>query len=115
MEDSKTKELTDILYFDKGKGERVKNKDCRILMEFLFSRNELFLVEKNGLYFVCLSKNGELFSLWHQNSIEKGEKVTPSETVSMFRKKYFENKIDADKLELFIENPLKYEKTYKKK
>jgi hypothetical protein len=109
------KKLTDILYFDKNKEERVKYKDCQILMEFLFSRNELFLVEKKGIYFVCLSKDGELFSLWHKKSIENGEETNPSEAVSLFRKKYVENKIDAEKLSLFIDNPLKYAKKYKKK
>ena len=44
--------LTDILRYDKEKGKRVKLKDCEILTQFLFNKNDFFLVKKGKFYAV---------------------------------------------------------------
>ncbi len=38
--------LTDILRYDKEKGQRVKLRDCKLITKFLFNRNDYFLVRK---------------------------------------------------------------------
>ena len=106
--------LTDILYFDRKKDKRIKLKDCKLLNAFLFSKNEFHLVYKGGYFFVCISVNGELVSLWHQKEIENGEKYFPNGVISLFRIKYSKNNITQADIDLFIADPIKYEKTRQK-
>ena len=110
-----TKTLTDILLFDKSKGERVKHKDCEILTRFLLKKNDLYLVRKNGLIFACIQKDGDLISLWHCKEFENGEIKKTMDALMLFRKKFLDNDITQERLELFINSPLDYEKKYPKK
>ena len=102
--------LTYILRYDKEKGKRVKLKDCEILTQFLFNKNECFLVKKGKFYAVCISSNEELVLL--TKTVENGR--TPGEIVADFRKGYLKHGITQDKIDLFIENPVEYCKKYKK-
>ena len=114
MKESEPTILTDMLYFDRQKGKRVKLKDCKLLSSFLFSKNEFHLTYKGGYYFLCITVNKELVSLWHQKEIENGEKYFPNSVISIFRIKYAKNNIAQDDINSFIEDPLKYEKTRQK-
>lgn len=104
----------DVLYFNRKENKRMKLKDCELLNDFLFSKNTFYLTYKHNLFFVCMSINGELVSLWHQKEYENDEKYTPSDAMSIFRKKYIKNNITQEMIDTFIEDPLKYEKMYKK-
>lgn len=106
--------MTDILFFNRKEKKRTKLKDCKIIEDFLFSRNNFYLVYKGGLYFVCASVNGELVSLWHMKEYENGEKNTPNAVLSAFRRGYLKNGIVQSSLDLFLKDPLEYEKAKKK-
>ena len=108
------KELTDILYFDRQANKRLKRRECEIISNFLLCKNDFFIVEKGGYYFICLSHSGELISLWYHKVIENGEKMPPSEAVSIFRKKYIGENITQERLGLFVDNPLEYESKFPK-
>ena len=106
------KTLTDIKFFDKAKGERIRHKDCEILNRFLLKKNDFYVVKKNGLFFVCLQKDGELISLWHCKEISNGEVIKPTDAAMAFRKKYLDKNITQDILELFIDSPVEYKDRY---
>ena len=114
MRSNKEKTFTDILYFDKKENKRVKRKDCEIISNFLLSKNDFFAVKSGNLYFICVSHDGELISLWHISHIDNGTKISPFEATSIFRKKYLSENVTQERLELFISNPLEYESKFPK-
>ena len=115
MTNNGTKSFTDILYFDNKENKRVKRKDCEIISDFLLCKNNFFVVEKGGYYFICLSHDGELVSVWNMIGVENGKRISPFEAISVFRRKYMSEKITQERLELFINNPSEYSIRYPKK
>ena len=105
-------ERGEFFRFDKSKGKRIK-RECILHTQFYFSRHDFYLVEYRGYYFVCLISNGNLISLWYQKIFENGIKTLTGESISKFRKGWLKNDINEDKLSLFINEPLEYEKKYK--
>lgn len=107
-------EKTDILRYCRKKSKRVSIKECDIINNFLFNKIEFYLVYKAGYFFVCTPQNKELIMLWFKKGVENKEKITPGEVTSEFRKKYLKNEISQERLGLFLDNPLEYEKKYPK-
>jgi hypothetical protein len=98
---------TNICYFNKNNGEIVKLKDCSILREFMYNRNNFTIIEKNNIYWVCvLGEKDELYSIWSRN---KNDESTPhlNSVLSLFRKEYDRNGITNDLINKFLKNPLK--------
>lgn len=108
-------EKTDILHFSREKNKRVPIKNCEIVSNFLFCKFEFFLLHKNKMFFICFLSNRELFLVWKKSEYSNGNKLLPGEILSEFRKLFLKNKINKDKIDLFIADPLTYEKQYKKK
>lgn len=106
-------QITDILYYSKEKGKRIKLHDCELISDFKFAKQDFYVVYKKGYFFVCLPVKGDLISLWHQKKKDNGEVYSFGEVTSLFRKKYLKNNITQDKLDAFIENPIEYERKYK--
>lgn len=106
---------TDILYYKREEGKRIKLKDCDIHRNFLFSKNDFFVVKKANMFFVCASVKGDLVSLWHHKDKVEGEIFNVNDIMSLFRKEYSKNNITQEKLELFLDNPTEYEKQFPKK
>lgn len=100
---------TDILYFSKKEGKRIKLKDCELVTEFTFSKTLFFALKKNKYVFICCSNNGDLILIKNYKNIQ------PYEAASQFRTEYFKNKITKERLDLFLENPIEHEKKYKVK
>lgn len=93
----------DTCFYDKD-GEEKVIKNCELINDFMYARNNFFLTKKGCFFFVNVSKNGDLLSVWSYET----DNMTASEVMSLFRRKFQENNIDGDKLELFINDPLKY-------
>lgn len=107
-------ELTDVLYYSKEKGKRLKARDCPILSTFLFSRHDFYVVDRKGKYDFCIAENGELISLCRcpKNGTTLGE------AMSRFRSGFLKNNINDDKIKSFISQPenfLSKKKSTKKK
>ena len=100
---------SDILYFDRKENKRIKMKDCEIINDFIFSRNNFFLVYKKGVYFICIPHDGDLISLWHKIAYENKKKIPSGEVISEFRKNYLKNGIEQKDIDFFIADPLAYE------
>ena len=90
-------------------------RDCDLLQNFRFANREFYLVYKNGRFFVCAEKKGDPVSVYTQKEGDGNEKKLPGEIVSEFRKKYLKNGITPEMLETFLDNPVKYDREYKKK
>lgn len=99
-------ELIDILHFDKNKNKRVPLKECEVCGRFMFAKNDYFIVQKKGYFWVCLLKDKDLYTVW----VQKIGNNLYSEAISQFRKEYLKNKISEKDIQLFIENPLEYKK-----
>ena len=106
--------LTDILRYDKEKGQRVKLRDCKLITKFLFNRNDYFLVRKGNTYIVCLSVKDELILLTKEKAVVDGVEITSGEVVANFRKGYLKNGITQEKIDMFIEDPVGYCGKYNK-
>lgn len=104
----KEKIRTDLNYFNE-KGEKVLLKNCLLLNNFYFSRNDFFLLDIGGAYNVCVSRDEELITIW---KCEK-EGLSASEVMSKFRKGYADNDINTEKIEKFLKKPKKYGKKQK--
>lgn len=103
--------LVDINYFDEKTTEQSILKKKTLLNEFRYSRQDFFLVEGQIKFFVCISKDGELYCVWY---CWKDDKIA-SEAISEFRNGFERNKIDEERITLFLENPKKYKRKYLKK
>lgn len=106
--------LTDILRYDGEKGQRVKLRDCELITQFLFNRNNFYLVRRGNIYYVCLSVKEELVLLTKEKAVVDGIEITPGEAIGNFRKGYLKNGITQDKIDFFIEDPVKYCEKYNK-
>ena len=106
--------LTDILRYDKDKGQRVKLRDCELITKFLFNRNDFYVVRKGNVYMVCLSVNDELVLLTKEKAVVDGIEVTVGEVMGNFRRGYLKNGITQDRIDMFIEDPVKYREKYNK-
>lgn len=99
---------TNIYYFDKNNGEKIKLKDCIIKKNFIYKRCDFILVEKNNYFFVCfIDKKKELYNIWSRYDIIDDELMSDSQILSIFRKEYDKNNITEDLISKFIEYPLK--------
>lgn len=107
--------LTDILHFSREKNKRITIKDCSLLSNFLFNKIDFYLVYKAGYFFVCTYYNKDLVVLWFKKEIDNNEKIVSGDVVSQFRKNYLKHSITKEKIELFLSNPIEYERLYPKK
>ena len=102
---------TDVFRFDINKSKWVEKRDYEILQSFKFSGLEFCLTYKDGYYFICYqNEKGCLYSLLYKKKETDGFKLTPGEVVSDFRKQYLKNAINLDKIEKFIQDPVKFGK-----
>ena len=93
---------TNIYYFDKNNGEKIKLKDCIIKKSFIYKRCDFILVEKNNYFFVCfIDKNKELYNIWSRYDIIDDELISDSQILSIFRKEYDKNNITEDLNDIF--------------
>ena len=100
---------TDVFRFDVNKDKWVEKHDYEILQSFKFSGSEFCLVYKKGYYFICVQdKKGYLYSLLYRKKEENGLKLTPGEVVSDFRKQYLKNEINSEKIDKFLQDPVKF-------
>lgn len=107
--------LTDILYYSDKNCEIGKIKNCKYLNDFKYCRNDFMLCNKKLNYYVCISKDGELLSVWsHPIKNEDGNNYTPSEIMSVFRNNFTKNSITTDMVELFRDKPTSYKRKYLK-
>lgn len=98
---------TNIFYFNKNNGDKIKLKDCIILREFMYNRNNFTLLEKNNIFWVCvIGDNEELYSIWSRNKQEDGSSSINT-VLSLFRKEYDKNNISNDLINKFLKMPLK--------
>ena len=102
-------ELTDVLYYSKEKGKRLKARDCPILSTFLFSRHDFYVVERKGKYDFCISVNGELVSLCR--CTQKG--TTLGEAMSRFRSGFLKNAITDEMIDAYVIHPEQFFKKRK--
>ena len=115
MRNSDLKYTKPILRYDVKKGAWVRHKDYEYLQSLRFANREFHLVYKNGYYFVCTDKGGDIASLYYKKEVENGEKIFPGEVVSLFRKNYLKHKITDEMVDMFLDNPPSYEEKYGKK
>lgn len=107
---------TDVIYYSKKNCEIGRIKNCKYINDFVFCRNEFMLCNKTLNFYVCISKDGEMLSVWsHPMKYENGTDVTPSEVMSLFRRKYTENNITNDMIDTFLNKPKTYKKKFLKK
>lgn len=97
--------LTELFYFDKN-GEKTLFRNCKLLNNFYFSRNDFYLVEFMDRYNVCIEDDGNLITIWATDR----NGVTPQEAMSLFRKGYIDNGITREKIEKFLKSPKKHKK-----
>ena len=114
MKEAGPKYKTQILRYNVKKGEWCTHRDYDLLQSLRFVNREFYLVYKNGYYFVCADKGKDIASVYYKKEVEDGDKILPGEVVSLFRKNYLKNGITPDMLELFLEDPVSYQKKYKK-
>lgn len=107
--------LVDILHFNRKQNKRIPIKNCKLISNFLFNKVDFYLVYKAGYFFVCTNLKSDLAVLWIKNEIENGEKIASGEVLSQFRKNYVKHNITKEKIGLFLDNPIEYEKQYPKK
>lgn len=103
-----------MLRYDKKVGKRVKLKDCELLSSFFFSRNDFYLLRKNGIYYVCIPVNGEPTLLWYHLEKKDGEFFHPNSVISIFRNEYIKKGITQKDIDEFIEDPVEYQKKRQK-
>lgn len=106
--------LTDILRYDIEKGKRVKLKDCEVVSDFLFAKNNFYLVRKGKFYAVCISVDDELTLLTKTAACDGDIEKTPGEVIAEFRKGYLKNGITQDRIDFFLKDPVAYCKKYNK-
>lgn len=100
---------TNIFYFDKDSGEKVKLKDCTINKTFMYKRCNFTVVNKNGYFYFCyIDENGDLYSIWCKYDIIDGELMSDTQMMSLFRKEFDKNNIDKTLIEKFIQKPLSF-------
>ena len=100
---------TNIFYFDKDNGEKVKLKDCIINKTFMYKRCNFTVVNKNGYFYFCyIDGNGDLYSIWCKYDIIDGELMSDTQMMSLFRKEFDKNNIDKTLIEKFIQKPLSF-------
>lgn len=99
---------TDLFRYDKSKSEWTKRKDYDIISSFKFSGNEFFLLKKCGVFFIAISVNGNLMSLYYVLENDNGSKIFPGEAVSTFRKLYAKNGVTQQMLDDFLSDPVGY-------
>ena len=115
MKEGEAKCKTPILRFNREKGEWVTYRDCEFLQNLKFAGREFYLVYKNGCFFICTDKGDDLVSVYLKKEMDGGYKTLPGEVVSEFRKKYLKLGVTSEMFELFLDNPVKYQKKYGKK
>lgn len=99
---------TNIHFFKKDDGSVIKLKDCSILREFMYNRNNFTILEKNNIYWVCvIGEKDELYSIWSRNKNNNGIPLHVNELVNAFRKEYDKNKVTNELIGKFLKNPLK--------
>lgn len=100
---------TNIFYFDKDSGEKVKLKDCTINKTFMYKRCNFTVVNKNGYFYFCyIDENDDLYSIWCKYDIIDGELMSDTQMMSLFRKEFDKNNIDKTLIEKFIQKPLSF-------
>ena len=105
-----------FLYFNEKTLEPTKVKSADIVGNFLFSKIEFFVLEMPTSFRVCVSKGGELYSVWkYDKNREDGTIATCGEVISEFRKGYVKSGCISEDVELFVENPRLYKKKMEKK
>lgn len=103
---------SDIFIFLKENGEKKKIKDCTLNREFMYNRNNFFLLSDKNFHYVCVNgSDNELYSIWSLSN----KNLTYNECLSIFRKEYDKNGIQSDLISNFLKNPLKYTLLKKKK
>lgn len=109
-------ETTDIIYYtEDGKGTG-KIRNCSLYNEFVFKHNTFIVTGKVLYYYVCLSKDGELLIAWsYPRKDNDNNERTVAEVMSAFRKFYSERGVTDEMLDVFIHDPIKFKKKYKKK
>jgi hypothetical protein len=106
---------TDILRYSMKKHEWYKYRDCDYVQNLRFMNREFYLAYKNGCYFICTDRGKkDIASVYYRKENENGENVLPGEVVSLFRKEYIRNKVTPEMVDLFLEDPAEYRKTYSK-
>ena len=104
-----------MLYYSREDKKRAVLKKCILLNEFMFSRNEFYLLRKDDIFFMCVSDDGDLVMVWKHPVKKDGEEFTAGDVMSIFRKEYVKHGITMDMLNTYLTEPLKYEKKYLKK
>lgn len=100
---------TNIFYFDKDSGEKVKLKDCVINKTFMYKRCNFTVVNKNDYFYFCyIDENSDLYSIWSKYDIVDGELMSDTQMMSLFRKEFDKNNIDKTLIEKFIQKPLSF-------
>lgn len=100
---------TEILRFSRKENKWKKYRDCELLANFVFARNEYYLTLYKNFYFVCISDNGDLKSVWYL----KAEGVNNGQCMSQFRNNYLKSNITADRIKEYLDNPIEYCDKYK--
>ena len=105
--DSGAVEYVDIKVYKHSAGKFVDLKRCILRNNFLFGKREFYVVENNGLCFVCVSVKGVLHSI-------VVKELSVPETVSLFRREYVKRGIDAEKIDEYLKDPETYVKKNRK-
>ena len=107
-------ETAEMFHYDTNKGKRVVVKDCEIVNNFFFSKNDFYLLRKNRIFYVCISVKGNLILVWYHPEHKNGEQFYPSDIISEFRKGYIKAGIAQEDIDSFLTDPVKYEKNRRK-
>ena len=100
---------TNIYYFNKDDGKKIKLKNCTIKKNFIYKRCDFILVEKHNYFFVCfIDREKDLYNIWSRYDIIDDELMSDNQILSIFRKEFDKNDITRDVIENFIKTPLKY-------
>ena len=107
---------TDIIIFLPEDGRKKTLKDCTIIKEFMYKRENFIIVSSSKYYRVCyINDDKTLYSFWCREMYDGNTKLTYNEILSTFRKEYDKNNINGDLIRKFIKEPKKTISLNKKK